>query len=48
MILSDFLLRQIHDDSNPHDIIPTSFNVHNTLHKRYYKIEAKERYLVQT
>ena len=48
MILSDFLLRQTHDDSNPHDIIPISFNMHNTLYNNYYKIETKERYLVQT
>ena len=48
MILSDFLLRQTHDDSDPHDIIPISFNMHNTLHEKYYKIETKERYLVQT
>ena len=41
-------MRQIHDDSNPHDIIPISFNMHNTLHRRYYKTEMKERYLVQT
>ena len=42
MILSDFLSRWIHDDSNLHDIIPISFNMHNTLHERYYKIETKE------
>ena len=48
MILSDFLLRQTHDDSNPHDVIPISFNMHNMLHERYYKIETKERHLVQT
>ena len=48
MILSDFLSRQTHDNSNPHDIIPISFSMHNKLHKRYYKIEMKERYLVQT
>ena len=47
MILGDFLSRQTHDNSNPHDIIPISFNMHNTLHERYYKIETKERYLVQ-
>ena len=46
MILSDFLSRQTPDDSDLHDIIPISFNMHNMLHKRYYKIEAKERYLV--
>ena len=47
MILSDFLSRQTHDNSDLHDIISISFNMHNMLHKRYYKIEAKERYLVQ-
>ena len=47
MILSDFLSRQTCDDSDPHDIIPISFNIYNTLHKRYYKIETKERYLVR-
>ena len=41
MILSGFLSRQTHDNSNPHDIIPISFNIHNTLHERYYKIETK-------
>ena len=47
MILSDFLLRQTHDNSYPHDIIPISFNMHNTLHEKYYHIETKDRYLVQ-
>ena len=27
MVLSDFLSRQRHDDSNPHEIIPISFNM---------------------
>ena len=31
MILSDFLSRQKHDASNPHEIIPTSFNMHSLL-----------------
>ena len=48
MILSNFLSRQTHDDRDPHDIIPISFNMHNMLHERYYKIEMKEIYLVQT
>ena len=47
MILGDFLSRQTHDNSDLHDIIPISFNVHNTLHERYYKIETEEKYLVQ-
>ena len=47
MILSDFLSRQTHDDSDPNEIIPISFNIHKSLHKKYYNIELKERYLVQ-
>ena len=42
MILSDFLSRQTYDNSDPHDIIPISFNMHNTLHERYYKIKTKK------
>ena len=38
MILSDFLSRQRHNDSNPHEIIPISFNLHNLLHEKYYNI----------
>ena len=38
MILSDFLSRLTHDDSNPHDIIPIFFNMHNTLPEGFYKI----------
>ena len=48
MILSDFLWRHIHDDSDPHDIFPISFNMNDALYERYYKIETKERYLTQT
>ena len=44
MVLSDFLSRQ-NNDSNPHEIIPISFNMHKILHKKYYNIE---NYLVQT
>ena len=28
MVLSDFLSRQNNDDSNPHEIIPISFNTY--------------------
>ena len=45
MVLSDFLLRQSNDDSNPHEIIPMSFNMHKVLQENYYKINS---YLVQT
>ena len=38
MILSDFLSRQKHADSNPHEIIPISFHMHNMLHTKYYNI----------
>ena len=47
MILSDLLSRQKLDDSNPHGIIPISFNMHNVLHEKYYNIGKSERYLVQ-
>ena len=43
---SDILSRQTPDNSDSHDIIPISINMHNMLHERYYKIETKERYLV--
>ena len=36
MILSDFLSRQKHNDSNPPKIIPISFNIQGILHDRYY------------
>ena len=45
MVLSDFLLRQSNDNSNPHEIIPISFNMHKVLQENYYKIDS---YLVQT
>ena len=35
MILSDFLSRQKHDDSNPHEIIPISFLMQSILQTRY-------------
>ena len=47
MILSDFLSRQKHDDSDLHDIIPISFNMCNVLHKNCYNIGKTDRYLVQ-
>ena len=48
MVLSDFLSTQKHDDSNPHEIIPISFNMHQLLHENYYNIENAGKYLVQT
>ena len=33
IILSDFLSMQKHNYSNPHEVIPISFNMHNILHK---------------
>ena len=50
MILSDFLSRQEHDDSNLHEIIPISFNMQGVLHTRYYNIGEGNsvKYLVQT
>ena len=49
MILSDFLSRQNVDDSNPHEIIPISFNLRTVLQDKYYNLEEeKERYMIQT
>ena len=44
MILSDFLSRQKNDDSDPHEIIPISFNMYRILDDNYYS----EKYLIQT
>ena len=38
-----FLLWQKHDDSNPHEIIPISFNMFQVLDDNYYN----EKYLIQ-
>ena len=43
MVLSDFLSRQKRDDSNPHEVIPTSFSLRKVLHKNYYKISDLTR-----
>ena len=43
MILSNFLSRQKNDDSNPHEIIPSSFNMCQVLDDNFYN----ERYLIQ-
>ena len=45
MILSDFLSRQKNDDSNPHEIIPISFNMCKISDDCYYNIE---KYYIQT
>ena len=45
MVLNDFLSRQNNDDSNPHEIIHISYNMHQVLHKNHYDTE---NYLVQT
>ena len=46
MILSDSLSRQTQYDSNPHEVIPISFNMYNTLYENYYSIEIEDQYLV--
>ena len=45
MVLSDFLSRQNNHNSNFHEVIPISFNMHKVLHKNYYNTD---NYLVQT
>ena len=42
MILSDFLSRQKHDDSDPHEIILISFNMYNALYETYYRIKPQD------
>ena len=50
MILSDFLSRQKHDNSNSHEIIPISFNMQSILQTRYSNLGKGNpvKYLVQT
>ena len=47
MILSDFLSRQIEDDSNLHEIIPISFNIQDVLQDNYHQLTT-DTYNVQT
>ena len=46
MILSDFLSRQIEDDSNLHEIIPISFNIQEILQESYHSL-VMDTYNVQ-
>ena len=46
--MSDFLSRQTHDDSNPHEVILILFDMYNALYENYYSIEIEGRYLFQT
>ena len=45
MVLSDFLSRQNNNDSNPHETIPISYNMHRVLQENCYNIDS---YVVQT
>ena len=47
MVLSDFLSRQLGDKSDPHQIIPISFNIKEVL-KRNYQDNAEATFMVQT
>ena len=42
MFLSDFLFRFPYDDSDPHGIIPVSFNMLEILKMRYHNIHIPE------
>ena len=44
MVLSNFSSRQKNDHSNPHEIIPISFNMCHILDDSYYN----KKYLIQT
>ena len=50
MVLSHFLSRQKTDDSNPHEIIPISFNMREVLQENYYNLgnTTVDKCLVQT
>ena len=48
MILSNFLSRQRINRSNPHEIIPISFDMKAILNDKYYNVGMENRYLVQT
>ena len=47
MVLSNFLLRQQGDDSDPHEIIPISFNIREILKQNYYNY-VEDKLMVQT
>ena len=47
MVLSDFLSRQQGDNSDPHQIIPISFNMTEIL-KQNYQTNVQDTFLVQT
>ena len=48
-ILSDILSRQGTDKSNPHEVIPISFDMKAILNDKYYNVEGEEfKYLVHT
>ena len=47
MILSDFLLQQINDDSNPNEIIPISFDMYQILEDNLENF-CDDKYLNQT
>ena len=56
MVLSDILLKQKTDTSNPHEIIPISFNLRQVRHENYYRLREMteptntrtDKFLVQT
>ena len=47
MVLNEFLLRQLGDKSDPHQIIPISFNIREML-KRNCQDNAEATFMVQT
>ena len=42
MVLSDFVSRHKHDNSNPHEIIPILLNMQNILQSKYYNIDKEK------
>ena len=48
MILSDFLSRQKMDSSNPHEIVPISFDMKAILKDSCYNVGNDNKYFIQT
>ena len=48
IILSDFLSRHRIDRSNPHEIIPISFDMKAILKDKYYNVGKESKYIVHT
>ena len=44
MVLSDFLIRQKTDDSNPHELIPISFSLKDQVSDYFHRIDNESNF----